>query len=785
MSLSVMLLAAFVGAVLTPIASARLPAIGGLIAASLPLALFVYFFLLIGEAGTAPIVESVAWVPSLGIDFVWRLDGFSLLFALLITGIGTGVTVYASAYFDKKPPFLRGLFILYIQLFMVAMLATVLADNLLVMFVFWELTSLLSFLLVGFDSTSSIARKAAMQSLLVTVAGGLALFAGILLIGITAGTFSLSALLADGTALVESPLMPVIIGLVLLGAFTKSAQAPFHFWLPNAMSAPTPASAYLHSATMVKLGVYLVARFDPLFSTVFWFGPLLIGVGGITMLLAALQALRAVEFKAVLAFSTVASLGTIIMLIGLESEVAAVATVGFILAHALYKVTLFFCAGIVIHATGETHLQRLGGLGRTLPLTAFATIMAALSMAGLPPFVGFISKEYLFEATLDSRFTMVAVGTAVLVNAVMVAVATVIVLRPFFVQPPRPIHVHHGETIGLTLPPLVFGLVGISLGFAPWLVAQTLIQPAASMIHGAPIEVSFQLWHGLTPMLALSALVVMLGGLLAWFWDPIHDALRRRQVLDELLTDKGYDNVMRWTLAIAERSTAVLQNGDMRRYAAVTAAAVTGLAAYGLLATSGPLWPTVEHQPIRPYLVIVSGLIVVGALVAAMTKSLVTAIVGVGLAGYGMALIFLLNGGPDLALTQFSVETLFVVIVVAVLLKLPIAAVSTRSRGERFTDIGIAAAFAVAVGVATLWIATGPLDRTLTDYFAATSYTEAFGRNVVNVVLVDFRALDTFGEIAVVAFAALGAWALLRPASRSVRDAAAARAAAARAEKEG
>jgi len=767
-----MLLAALVGAVLAPIASARLPAIGGLLAALLPLALFVYFLLSIGAVGTAPIVESVAWIPSLGIDLVWRLDGFSLLFALLITGIGTGVTLYAAAYFDKKTPFVRGLFILYIQLFMVAMLATVLADNLLVLFVFWELTSLLSFLLVGFDSTNPVARRAALQSLLVTVAGGLALFAGILLIGITAGTFSLAALLADGTALTQSPLSPVIVGLVLLGAFTKSAQAPFHFWLPNAMAAPTPASAYLHSATMVKLGVYLVARFDPLFSTLFWFGPLLVGVGGLTMLLAAVQALRAVEFKAVLAFSTVAALGTIVMLIGLDGEVAAVATVGFILAHALYKATLFFCAGIVIHSTGVTRLQRLGGLARALPLTALATILAAFSMAGLPPFLGFISKEYLFEAKLDSSFTVVAVALGVLVNAVMVAVATVIVLRPFFVQPPRPIRVQHGETIGLTLPPLVFGLVGISLGFAPWLVAQPLIQPAASMIYGSPIDVSFKLWHGLTPMLAFSVLVVVLGGLLAWFWEPIHLALRRRRVLELLLADRGYDDVLRWTLAIAARSTAVLQNGDMRHYAAITAAAVTGLVAYGLFSAAGPIVPSVEPEPLRPYLVIVAALILVGALVAAGSTSLVTAIVGVGLAGYGLAMIFLLNGGPDLALTQFAVETLFVVIVVAVLLRLPISAPSTRSRGEKLTDAGIAAGFAAAVATATLWVTTGPLDGTLATYFAETSLTEAFGRNVVNVILVDFRALDTFGEIAVVAFAALAAWALLRPSARRTRNAA-------------
>ncbi len=762
-----MLLSGLVGAIVAPLLAARLPAIGGVLAALVPAALFVWLWQTIGPVGVAPIVDVVPWIPALGIDLVLRLDGFSLLFALLITGIGTGVTLYAAAYFDKKPAFARGQFLLYIQLFMVAMLATVLADNLLVLFVFWEITSLLSFLLVGFDSTNPIARRAALQSLLVTVAGGLALLAGIILIGIVAGTFSLSALVADNAALVASPLLPVIVALVLLGAFTKSAQAPFHFWLPNAMAAPTPASAYLHSATMVKLGVYLLARFDPVFGEVAWFGPVLVGFGGLTMLLAAVQALRATEFKAVLAFSTVAALGTIVMLIGLDGEVASVAVVGFILAHALYKATLFFCAGIVIHATGVTRLQRLGGLARALPLTALATILAAFSMAGLPPFLGFISKEYLFEAKLDSSFTVVAVMVGVLVNAVMVAVATVIVLRPFFARAKRPITVQHGETVGLTLPPLVLGLLGISLGFAPWLVAESLIQPAASAIHGAPIAVSFKLWHGLTPMLALSVLVVALGALLAWLWDPIHTVLRRQKLLDLLLADRGYDHVMDTTLWVARRTTAILQNGDMRRYASVTAAAVTGLLAYGLLAGSGGLWPEVAAEPLRPYLVVVAALIVVGTLVAATTSSLVTAVVAVGLAGYGLALVFLMNGGPDLALTQFAVETLFVVIVMAVLLRLPVTGKSTRTRGEKLADAGLAAGFAAAVFTATLWIISKPFDATLTRYFAETSLTEAYGRNVVNVILVDFRALDTFGEIAVVAFAALAAWALLRPTGRS------------------
>ncbi|WP_029030107.1 hydrogen gas-evolving membrane-bound hydrogenase subunit E [Salinarimonas rosea] len=769
MDLSTILLVALAGSVVAPFVVARAGVLGGPLAAVLPAALFAWFFAQIGAVGTAPIVEVVPWVPSLGIDLTFRLDGFSLLFALLITGIGTLVTLYAASYMAEKPAFVRAQFLFYILLFMTAMLATVTADNLVALFVFWEMTSLLSFLLVGFQSEDAKARKAALQSLLVTASGGLALLAGIILIGVEAGTFSIAALVANPAPVLDSPLFPLIVACVLIGAFTKSAQFPFHFWLPNAMKAPTPASAYLHSATMVKLGVYLLARLDPVFAGAPWVGATLVFFGGLTMLIAAVQALRAIELKAVLAYSTVASLGTLVMLIGLDGPVSSVAVVGLILAHALYKATLFFCAGIVIHATHETRLRALGGLAKLLPFTAAATVLASFSMAGLPPFIGFISKEYLFEAKLESSLDTVAVTIGVLVNAVMVAIAGVLALRPFFGRPKKAFHVEHGEQPGMTVGPLLLAVVGVTFGLVPSLVAYALIEPAAIAIHGAPFDVSFKLWHGFTPMLALSGLVVALGAVLAWFWDPIHLAMRRRRAFDEVFLDRGYDLVLGRTLALARWSTNVLQNGDLRVYAAVVSATVTGLLAYGLLAGEGPVLPAIAGEPVRPYLLVVCALIVAGCLVAAAVPSLVSAIVAVGLSGYGLALVFLLNGGPDLALTQFSVETLFVVIVMAVLLKLPIVARSSRTTGERWMDGALAAAFAACILVATLWIAAKPFNPELTEYFAATAVPEGFGRNVVNVILVDFRALDTFGEIAVVAFAALGAWALLRSGGGSRR----------------
>ncbi|RUT28371.1 DUF4040 domain-containing protein [Arsenicitalea aurantiaca] len=736
---------------------------GPWLVALLPAFLFFSFLGHAGAIGTGEVIfERIDWVPSLGIGLGVRLDGFSLLFTLLITGIGTLVTLYAGAYFAEYPAKKRAMFLFFIILFMSAMLGTVLADDLIMMFVFWEMTSVTSFMLIGFEATKPEARKAALQSLLVTAGGGLSLFAGILLIGMTLGTFSLSEVALRADELVASPYLAAIIVLILGGAFTKSAQFPFHFWLPNAMAAPTPASAYLHSATMVKLGVYLLARFDSIFASVPAFGLTLVAFGSATMLIAAFLALRAIGYKGVLAQSTVASLGILVMLIGLDGYVASVATVGFILTHALYKAALFFCAGTAIHATGITRLRGLGGLARFLPFTAAAAALASLSMAGLPPFIGFISKEYLFEAQLESSMNWIPVLVAVLVNAVMVAVAGAVSLKPFFFNRERIESVKHGETLGLLVGPLILATLGTLFGIAPWLVAQSLVQPAASALYGSPIDVSFSLWHGLTPMLALSALVVALGTAIVVYWDRLHIALRRMRWPDRLLGDKGYHAVFDGVIGAANGSTRFFQNGDQRRYTLIVAIATIALIGwayfrsggnFAILATGGPIL-------IAPTALLI--LAVAGAVAAARTQSLITAVVAVGIVGYVSALLFLMNGAPDLALTQFSVETLVVVVIMAVLVRLPTYAPSTRTAGERRIDIGVSAAFALLVFVGLATMTAEPLDMRLTEFFSQRSLTEAYGHNVVNVVIVDFRALDTLGEIAVVGFATLAVWGLLR-----------------------
>lgn len=730
--------------------------------ALLPLGLFA------GLASLAPLIASGgtidhawSWAPSLGVQLALRLDGFSLLFSLLITGIGTLVVTYATAYFSDAAPSERARFIFLILAFMAAMLGTVLSDNLVAMFVFWEATSLLSFLLIGFEAHKADARKAALQSLLITGAGGLVLFGGILLIGMAAGTFSISALMDQPETLLASPWMKPAAILLMIGAFTKSAQFPFHFWLPQAMAAPTPASAYLHSATMVKLGVYLLARFEVVFRDIPWFGATLVIIGSATMLVAALGAIRASGYKAVLAQSTVASLGILVMLIGLDSPQSAVAVSGFIVAHAFYKAALFFCAGTAIHATHITELRRLGGLARLLPFTATAIVLASLSMAGLPPFVGFIAKEFLFEAQLESSWSLLPVGVAVLVNAIMVATAGVVSLRPFFLSKHKISHIAHCETPGLLAGPLTLGLLGVAAGIAPGFFSYYLITPAAGVLAGQPIDVSFSLWHGLTPMLALSGLVVTLGALLAWQWDPFHRALHRISLLNRLDANRSYQAVVDALLGLARWSTRQLQNGDMRRYTLLTCIALIITIAWSI-ARNGGITELALGGTILPLPAALLAFGVIGAVVAVRTRALVTGLIGVGVVGYGSALLFLLHGAPDLALTQFAVETLVLVVMMAVLRRLPATASATRDPGERRVDAVVAIAFGLLIFVTLASMLAEPFDTRLSDFFAATSYPDAHGQNVVNVIIVDYRALDTLGEIAVVAFATLGAWALLR-----------------------
>ena len=723
---------------------------------------------LVGFATLAPAVVaghdlSLAfdWVPSLGIPISFRLDGLALLFAFLISGIGALVILYAGAYLSGHPR--RSRLQHYLILFLGAMLGLVLADDVITLFVFWELTTITSFLLIGFEHDSAKARRSALQALFVTGLGGLVLLAGLLLLADAAGSYQLSAIVESRDALVADPRYLPILALILVGAFTKSAQFPFHFWLPNAMAAPTPVSAYLHSATMVKAGVYLLARLHPaLAGTDAWFYALT-SFGAVTAVWASLMALRQSDIKLMLAWTTVMALGTLVMFLGAEASVAIAAAITFLLVHALYKCALFLVVGAIDHATGTRDLARLGGLAGAMPITTVAALIAALSMAGFPPFLGFIGKELKYEGALAiAEEPLLIAAAAVAANAMMVSVAGLIGLKSFFGQrgslPLDP----HEVSPALWLGPLILASLGLVFGLMPDLLAAHLIQPAVTSTLGRPETVELALWHGINIPLALSIVTVALGVALFWQHRKVRDALDRLDARLPMRGDRIYDSFLAGLKTIAAWQTGILQHGALSRYTAVVFA--TFVLAVGAVLVARGGFGGIESTAPAPLLGSSIAVLVAGAAcVTMLTQSRLLAICALGVVGAGVAAIFLIYGGVDVAMSQLLVETLLVIILALLLPRLP--GLTTTPKRQRWRGIGdgaIAIGCGLVVGVLTYVAAATQQDTFITDFFEAASVPEAFGRNIVNVILVDFRALDTLGEVAVVVVAALAVVALIR-----------------------
>ncbi|MDW8399796.1 MAG: proton-conducting transporter membrane subunit [Acetobacteraceae bacterium] len=743
-------LAALASVPLAAILLARRPGLAPAFAA-VPLALFAAVLLM--PRG----VSEIAWIPTLGVSLAWNADGLSALFAMLITGIGTLIFLYASAYMKGDPMLHR--FLAVLALFMAAMLGSVLADDLVLLFLFWEMTSLASFLLIGYKNEEEKARKSAVQGLLVTVGGGLALLAGILLLGAVAGSFRISEIIERKDIVLADPLAGPILILVAVGAFSKSAQWPLHMWLPNAMAAPTPVSAYLHSATMVKLGVYLLARLNPVFAGMSLWQDLLTAAGGLTMLTGALLALRETDLKRVLAWSTVASLGTLVMLIGLPDPMGAKAMVVFLLGHALYKAALFLVAGIIDHETGTREATELGGLAPSMPLTAAAAALAALSMAGLPPMFGFIGKEVLYEATLTLPGLLVLVAIAT--STAMVVVAAIVAARPFLgARRPTPAEPHDPPAAMLAGPALLAAL-GVLFGVMPGLVSGGLVSPAVSAVLGTPAEVSLHLWHGFSLVLMLSLLTVAAGLGLFLGWPRVQPQLSGMRALDTAGPDAAYARAMAGLARIAGWQTQAIQSGSLRRYVAITLGLAFGGAGLVLVASGGGAFPAGVTRPGLEHLglMLLAGF---GAVAAARLPSVIGAVMAAAVLGFSVGLLFLALGATDLAFTQFTVEVVSLLLLVAVLARVPFRAAVRRSARERRVDGLIAGAVGLSGFLLLLAVSAVPFDTTLPDWMGAASYPEAKGRNVVNVILVDFRALDTLGEITVLGIAALSAWVLFR-----------------------
>ncbi len=751
-------LSGFVLAFLAPTVHRLTRPLSGWVLALLPASIFAFFFLQIpGIAAGGVVREAIPWVSSFGVQLSFYLDGLSLVFALLISGIGTIIVIYTGGYLKGHPH--QGRFYGFILAFMGSMLGLVLADNLITLFVFWELTSITSFLLIGFNHANAKARRSAIQALYVTAGGGLAMLGGLVLLGMASGTYEMSEILSNGSIADDALYVPIFI-LILAGAFTKSAQFPFHFWLPNAMEAPTPVSAFLHSATMVKAGVYLLARMHPVLGgTELWTTVLPI-FGGITLIIGTILGLRQVDLKLMLAYTTVASLGLLVMLLGLGSEMAVEAAVIYLIAHSFFKGALFLVAGSVDHQTGTRETLGLGGLGGAMPITAFAAIFAALSMMGVPLFFGFIAKEVIYEATTHMDLATIITAVAVVGNALMLAIAAVVSIRPFYgpivTTPKAP---REGPP-SIWLGPVLLGACGFLFGVWPELAATYFVSPMTGAItgHSAHVELHLAFVPGLP--LILSGVTIIFGMICFWYSERI------RKAANSLMgnwwgPDKGSDQFLAGLDRFSQWITGLIQRGKLRSYVVMTLSVLAITLGAPVLAFD--MMPESFQFPEAPWRVYgVLALAVTGAFALMFARSRLQAILSMGVTGFSVALIFLLFGAPDLAFTQFMVETLSVVIIALVLLRLPVDTYDSRDALPSMRDAIIAIAVGASFTVLLIAITSGTLDLSLSTYFAENSYTQAHGRNIVNVILVDFRALDTLGEITVVMVAGLAALGLIK-----------------------
>jgi multicomponent Na+:H+ antiporter subunit A len=743
---------------------------GVLVAAAPPAATVVWLAFRAGGAlGGRPVTEDVAGVPQLGLDVSLRLDGFAVLFVALVSGIGVLILLYSGRYLAAGGAG-QGRLLGLLVLFSGSMLGLVLADDLIVLFGFWELTSITSFLLIGIDHESVKARAAALQALLVTGMGGLAMLAGFVLIGQAAdggGSYQLSQVVADppsGT--------PVTVGLVLVlvGAFTKSAQYPFHSWLPGAMVAPTPVSAYLHSATMVKAGIYLIGRFAPAFTDVWVWRPLVVTVGLVTMVAGGLRALRQHDLKLILAFGTVSQLGYLVVMFGLGTAATVVDACELVLAHALFKAALFLVVGIIEHQTGTRDVRRLRRPGPGWRPVTVVTAVSAASMAGFPLMFGFVAKEDAFAALEPGSFAYAGLVLAPVVLASMLTVAYSLRFAwgalglsyderlagdPSTAEPaPRP----HWSFLA---PAALLAALTVLLGVAPALVDE-LIAGAAESLTGAAEAVHLAVWHGVNLPLLLS--IVVLGGGAALFL--ARRAVERTLALGWRIPSggEGYLAALRALNVGADRLTAVVQSGSLPVYAGVilTTAALltTGALALG---DGWPGWPIVFGSAGH---VAVCAALIVTALAAGAVHRRFSAALLLGATGYAMAGLFVVQGGADLALTQVAIETLSTVLFVLVLRRLPDRFESRARVRGRVVRLAAALAVGVTVFVMALTASGNGTAEPVSGEMVERSVPDGGGRNVVNVILVDFRGIDTMGEITVLAAAAIGSVALARAGRR-------------------
>ncbi|HET6561534.1 MAG TPA: Na+/H+ antiporter subunit A [Marmoricola sp.] len=735
-----------------------------LVLAAVPLVSFGWVAAQTSSVGDGEVLtETFSWVPSLGMEVAFAMGTLQWTLALVVTGVGALVLGYCTWYFDADEPGL-GTFAGSFIAFAGTMLGLVLAADLLLLYVFWELTTILSFLLIGHDPAKRASRAAGMKALLVTTLGGLAMLVGVLMLGAQAGTYRILELLDDP----PSGAMTVTAVLLLLaGAATKSALVPFHFWLPGAMAAPTPVSAYLHAAAMVKAGVYLVALLVPAFAGVAGWRETLLVLGVVTMVVGGWQALRQTDIKLLLAYGTVSQLGFLLVVAGVGTRSAALAALGMLVAHALFKAALFLTVGIVDHSTGTRDLRELSGVGRAMPLVAASAALAAASMAGVPPFFGFVAKESVLTALVDvaeagegtglgAPAGWLLVAGVVLGSVLTVAYAARFLWGAFATKPGVvPTRVHR-PAAGLVAPPAVLAALSLALGFAG-AAATDVVLPYAEQLPAGVHEPELALWHGFGTPLLLSA-VTLTVGLLLFVGRKALGRFQRAATLP-VSAERGYEWSMRALDRAAVEVTGKTQRGSVAIYLAVILLVVVLVPGGALVAARaeplGVVWWDTPAQAV------VGALVVLGALLTTRARRRLKAVVLASTTGYGTAVLFLLHGAPDLALTQVLVETVTIVIFVLVMRRLPEYFTDRPLQRSRYWRMALGVAVAGAVAGFMLLSTGARTADPVSSEFAEEAVAFGGGRNIVNVTLVDIRAWDTMGELAVLVAAATGVASLI------------------------
>lgn len=771
MSLVLAVLAPFLLAPLVPVLNRYVKLHVGWFVAMIPLALFIFFASNLPNIMDGQVVQYVYnWVPSIGIDFTLYLDGLSLLFAMIITGIGILVVLYSIFYLAPEEPL--GNFYVYILLFMGAMLGVVTSNNLILLYIFWELTSFSSFLLIGFWYHRSGSRYGAQKSMLITVLGGFAMLAGFLILYVITGTFDVRELIAQAEVIKNHAYyLPALI-LILTGAFSKSAQVPFHIWLPNAMEAPTPVSAYLHSATMVKAGIFLICRMTPILAgTAAWFW--IVSVVGIcTLMLGSFLAVKQTDLKAILAFSTISQLGLIITLFGFGTPAAVLAGAFHLLNHAAFKGSLFMMVGIVDHETGTRDIRLLSGLAKTMPYTALIAGIGCLAMAGVPPFNGFLSKEMFFEAAvavanpatnafyhpLAILFPIVAV-----LGSIFTFVYSMMIFHGVFFGPltDKTDKTPHEAPIGLLFPGLLLVSLNVIIGLFPMLAGGTILGPVTQSILLEPMYINLYLWHGFNVPLMMSITVVGIGGLLYWKLEST------KKVMELVPKYPSSNAIYDWTIVNMVKGALKITNwqmtGYLRDYLVFISVVVVGAGGTTLFLKNAMDFNTTNMASIAPYEAILALVLVTASMGVVLAKSRLAAILSLGVVGYSMSLLFILFRAPDLALTQLIVETVTLALFLLCFYHLPKEIIQEKNRPvAKGINVLVSAATGILVAAMSISAHNSKSFESISKYFVENSYKLGGGNNMVNVILVDFRGLDTMGEITVVGIAAFAVYALIK-----------------------